>query len=87
MMLDVNELGEVGSNENLNIVAMVDRSPDYGDIPVLDVGDWVGGLVVYIQPGHGEVLQDLGQIDMVIRRRSLRSSAPASPSSRPSTTR
>ncbi len=64
MMLDVSEMGDVGSNENLNIVAMIDRSPDYDDLPVLDIGDWVGGLVVHVQQLHGEVLQDLGEIDM-----------------------
>lgn len=64
MMVDVNEMGEVGSNENLNIVAMIDRSPDYGEEPVLDIGDWVGALVVHVQPGYGDVLADLGPTDM-----------------------
>ena len=64
MMVDVNEMGEVGSNENLNIVAMIDRSPDYGEEPVLDIGDWVGAKLVHVQPGHAEVLADLGPTDM-----------------------
>ena len=64
MMADVNEMGEVGSNENLNIVAMIDRSEDYGEEPVLDIGDWVGAVVAHIQPGHAEVLADLGPTDM-----------------------
>ena len=64
MMVDVNEMGEVGSNENLNIVALIDRSPDYGEEPVLDIGDWVGAKVVHVQPGHAEVLADLGPTDM-----------------------
>lgn len=64
MMDDVNEMGAVGSNDNLDIVAMVDRSPDYGEAPVLDVGDWVGAKVLHILPGHAEVLQELGPTDM-----------------------
>ena len=64
MMDDVNEMGAVGSNDNLDIVAMVDRSPDYGEAPVLDLGDWVGAKVLHILPGHAEVLQDLGPTDM-----------------------
>ena len=64
MMVDVNEMGEVGSNENLNIVAMIDRSPEYGEEPVLDIGDWVGAKLVHVQPGHAEVLADLGPTDM-----------------------
>ena len=64
MMVDVNEMGEVGSNEHLNIVALVDRSPGYGEVPVLDIGDWVGAKLVHVQPGHGEVLADLGSVDM-----------------------
>jgi hypothetical protein len=64
MMVDVNEMGEVGSNENLNIVALVDRSPEYGEEPVLDLGDWVGARILHIQPGHAEVLADLGPTDM-----------------------
>jgi hypothetical protein len=64
MMADINEMGEVGSNENLNIVAMIDRSADYGEDPVLDLGDWVGAKVVHIQQGVGEELADLGDLDM-----------------------
>jgi len=64
MMVDVNEMGEVGSNENLNILAMIDRSPDYGEEPVLDIGDWVGAKVVHVQFGHAEELADLGPTDM-----------------------
>ena len=64
MMDDVNEMGAVGSNDNLDIVAMVDRSPDYGEAPVLDLGDWVGAKVLHILPGHAELLQDLGPTDM-----------------------
>ena len=64
MMVDINEMGAVGSNENLNIVALIDRSAEYGEEPVLDIGDWVGAKLVHIQPGHGEVLADLGSVDM-----------------------
>ena len=65
MMVDVNEMGTVGSDANLNIVALVDRSAEYGDDPALDVGDWVGAKVLHILPGDtAEELADLGPTDM-----------------------
>ncbi len=57
-------MGEVGSNENLNIVALVDRSPEYGEESVLDIGDWVGAKLLHIQAGYAEELADLGPTDM-----------------------
>src|SRR3954471_16424282 len=45
MATDVNELGAVGSNDNLHIRELMDRSAEYGDDPVLDQGAWVGARV------------------------------------------
>jgi hypothetical protein len=87
MMVDVEEMGEVGSNEDLDIVAMIDRSPDYLNYPVLGIDDWAGGLVVHVQPGHGEVVEDLGEIDMGDPATLASFVTPASPTSRPSTMR
>src|SRR4051794_8949666 len=65
MMADVNEMGTVGSDPNLDIVALVDRSAENGDDPVLDVGDWVGAKVLHVLPGEtADVLADLGPTDM-----------------------
>ena len=64
MMLDIEEMAEVGSNDLVNIVAMVDRSPDYYEGPVLDVDDWVGAKLLHVELGHAEQLADFGDVDM-----------------------
>ena len=64
MVTDVNELGEVGSNENLTIREFMDRSAEYGEDPLLDQGDWVGGRILDLgEPGTSEVVEDLGDVD------------------------
>lgn len=64
MVADVNELGEVGSNENLHIREFMDRSAEYGEDPLLDQGDWVGGRVLDLgEPGTTEVVEDLGDVN------------------------
>lgn len=61
---DVNELGTVGSNDNLHVREFMDRSPDYGDDEVLDQGSWVGGRVLDLgEPGTSELVEDLGDVD------------------------
>ena len=64
MMEDVDEMGGVGSNDNLDIVALIDRSADYGDDPVLDLGAWVGAKIVHIGEGTAEVLEEPGDLDL-----------------------
>lgn len=64
MVGDVNELGEVGSNDNLHIREFMDRSAEYGEDPLLDQGDWVGGRTLDLgEPGTSEVVEDFGDID------------------------
>lgn len=64
MVADVNELGAVGSNDNLAIREFMDRSAEYGEDPLLDQGDWVGGRVLDIGAGGAtEVVDDLGDVD------------------------
>lgn len=64
MVADVNELGEVGSNDNLHIREFIDRSAEYGEDPLLDQGDWVGGRVLDLgEPGTTEVVEDLGDVN------------------------
>ena len=64
MVADVNELGEVGSNDHLQIREFMDRSAGYGEDPLLDQGDWVGGRVLDLgEPGTSTVVQELGDVD------------------------
>ena len=64
MVADVNELGEVGSNENLHVREFMDRSAEYGDDELLDQGAWVGGRILDLgEPGTTEVVEDLGDVD------------------------
>lgn len=61
MVADVNELGVVGSNDNLHIRELIDRSAEYGDDELLDQGSWVGARVL-----------DLAEITDAIRPDSSR---------------
>jgi hypothetical protein len=63
MMADVEEMGEVGGQENLSIVALVDRADGYSDEPVLGLDDWVGGKLLEITPGGADELDDLGDVN------------------------
>ena len=63
LMVDVGEMGDVGSNDNLTIRALIDRAADYGDDPVLGLEGWVGGKIVQVNSGSAEVLDDLGDTD------------------------
>jgi hypothetical protein len=63
MMADVGEMGEVGSQENLSIVSLVDRADGYSDEAVLGLDDWVGGKLLEITAGGAEELEDLGDVN------------------------
>jgi len=64
MVGDVNELGAVGSNENLHVREFMDRSAEYGEDELLDQGSWVGGRVLDLGAGGvTEVVADLGDVD------------------------
>jgi hypothetical protein len=63
MMKDVAEMGEVGSNENLNIVALVDRSSDYTTRGVLGLKNWDGAKLLEVLEGVAKELEDMGQVD------------------------
>jgi len=63
MMDDVAEMGAVGTTENVNMVALVDRAADYSADPVLGLGDWEGGKLLQIDQGSALVLADYGPID------------------------
>lgn len=63
MMDDVGEMGAVGSGPGVDIVGLVDRSPDYSADPVLGLDDWQGAKLLHIEPGSADVLADLGDVN------------------------
>ncbi|MDI6910852.1 clostripain-related cysteine peptidase [Nocardioides sp.] len=64
MVTDVNELGAVGSNDNLQVREFMDRSAGYGEDELLDQGSWVGARVLDLgADGSTEVVEDLGDVD------------------------
>ena len=63
MMVDVDEMGAVGTTDNLNMVALVDRAAGYSDDDVLGIPSWEGGKLLQIGQGSAEVLTDYGDID------------------------
>ncbi|MCU1440495.1 MAG: hypothetical protein JWP85_1492 [Rhodoglobus sp.] len=63
MMTDLEELGEVGTQEGLNLVALVDRSDGYTDVPVLGLDDWSGAKLIEIGQGEATELDDRGNIN------------------------
>jgi len=64
MVADVNELGAVGSNDNLQVRELMDRSAEYGDDELLDQGAWVGARVLDLgESGTSELVEDLGDVD------------------------
>jgi hypothetical protein len=63
MMDDIDEMGAVGTQDGLNIVALVDRAADYSEDPVLDLENWVGGKLIEVTAGGGTVLEDMGDVN------------------------
>lgn len=63
LLEDLDELGEVGSSESLNIVALVDRAEDYGDDPVLGLDGWTGARMLEVGYQSAEVIEELGDIN------------------------
>ncbi len=63
LLEDVDEMGEVGTQDGLTIVTLLDRADGYSDDPVLGMDDWVGGRLIEVVPGGGEVVEDLGDVN------------------------
>jgi len=63
MMTDLEEIGDVGTQEGLNLVALVDRAADYTDTDVLGLDDWVGGKLLEIGQNEATELEDMGDIN------------------------
>lgn len=63
MMTDLEELGEVGGGDGLNVVALVDRASDYSDEDVLGIDAWSGAKLLEIGEGGATELEDLGDVN------------------------
>ncbi len=63
MMEDLDELGTSGGYDDLNLVALVDRSTDYGSDDVLGLDGWDGGKLLEVTDGGATVLEDMGDIN------------------------
>src|SRR3546814_12084243 len=59
---DLEEMAGVGSQDGLNIVAMVDRAADYSADPLLGIDDWVGAKVLDIGAGEAAEGADMGDV-------------------------
>lgn len=60
---DITEMGEVGSGDNFDIVALVDRASGYSDDPVLGLDDWEGAKLLHVVGDQADVLDDLGDVN------------------------
>jgi hypothetical protein len=63
MMDDVDEMGEVGSSDALDIVALVDRAEGYDEEGVLGLDEWVGAKTLQVEPGGASVLDEHGDLN------------------------
>lgn len=60
---DLTEMASVGSNDDLNIVAMVDRSPDYSDEGLENLPDWEDTKLLEVRQDEFVVIDELGELD------------------------
>lgn len=60
---DLAEMASVGSSDELNVVAMVDRSPDYTADGVLNLDDWEDTKLLEVQQDELVELADLGELN------------------------
>ncbi|MHC2998322.1 hypothetical protein OB08_03515 [Microbacterium sp. HJ5] len=58
---DLAEMASVGSSDELNVVAMVDRSPDYSADGVLNLDDWEDTKLLEVQEDELVEVADLGE--------------------------
>lgn len=63
MMVDVEEMGAVGSQEALNLISFVDRASDYSDDDVLGLANWNGAKILRVEQDGATVLDDLGDVN------------------------
>lgn len=61
---DIAEMASVGSTDDVNIVALVDRSPDYTTDPAVDLDDWEDTRALRVEQDHLEVIGEPGELNM-----------------------
>ena len=61
---DIAEMASVGSTDEVDIVALVDRSPDYSSDPAVDLDDWEDTVAFEVQQDHLEVVDEPGELNM-----------------------
>jgi hypothetical protein len=61
---DIAEMASVGSTDDVNIVALVDRSPDYTTDPAVDLADWEDTRALRVEQDHLEVIGEPGELNM-----------------------
>ncbi len=64
MLADVQEMAAVGSTDDVNVIALVDRAAGETDEPILDQPDWESAKVLDVQQDSLVEIADLGEIDM-----------------------
>ncbi len=60
MMADLEEMAEVGTQDGLNLVALVDRSDEFSDLPLGTIDDWAGAKLLQVDQGDFTELADYG---------------------------
>ncbi|MGZ0712070.1 clostripain-related cysteine peptidase (plasmid) [Coraliomargarita sp. W4R53] len=60
---DLSEMASVGSGDEVNIIAMVDRSPDYSDEGLGNLADWEDTKLLAVQPEEFVILDELGELN------------------------
>ncbi len=64
MMADLVELSEVGSQEGVNLVALVDRSAEETDEDLLNIPNWEGAKRLGVDTGGFTEQEDIGDLNM-----------------------
>ncbi|MBK9178063.1 MAG: hypothetical protein IPM45_00585 [Acidimicrobiales bacterium] len=63
-LLDLMEMAQVGSQDGLNIVSLVDRAEGYAEGEVLNLPEFTSSKLVEVAPGELVEKDDLGELDM-----------------------
>jgi hypothetical protein len=64
MLENLREMADVGSNENVNFVVLVDRAAGYTNEPLLNIPDFTTAKYLVALKGSFREIKDLGELDM-----------------------
>lgn len=64
LIADIESLAKVGSSDNVNVVALVDRAPGQFDGPMVNIPDFDTTKLVKIERGRVDEIEDYGEVDM-----------------------